>query len=202
MISHFLDWLRFIRRQNWRGVFSCVARKNVFLYAASQSCKVCRGFSASFEATAWIWCKHKDVSPSLRVFWGTFGLQSAEKGPNSRHNPGMDSSTVSPVKDLLCTWLLSIVLVFTYYFNIFPLLCTKAINSFGLLFSFGTDVMVHIPLVVKTEWVVGYVFIWYCRRKSLDWLWFDFCLIWSYRLARSFTSGVSQMTGNLACSSH
>lgn len=79
------------------------------LHAASQFRRLCRGFSTVSETAAWVWCEHKDVSPSLRVFWGAFGLQSAEKGPNSRDDPGVDGPTVSPVKEPLSALLLSLI---------------------------------------------------------------------------------------------
>lgn len=39
----------------------------------------------------------EDLPLALRVFWGAAELQSAEKGANSREDPGMDGPTVSPV---------------------------------------------------------------------------------------------------------
>lgn len=69
------------------------------LSAAPQVCGVCRDFPALSEATAWMRCSRRDVSPTLRVFRGAGGLQSAEKGPNSKHDPGVDGSTVSPATE-------------------------------------------------------------------------------------------------------
>lgn len=76
-------------------------RKNAFLSAASQSGEVCRVFSAVRGTGAWIGGPRWDVPPSLRVFWGTCGLRSGEKGPNSRHDPGVDSPAVSPREESL-----------------------------------------------------------------------------------------------------
>lgn len=81
------------------GVLLCGQRRgNVFLGEGPQFGEFCGCFSAGVEAPVRIRRKHKDVSASLRVFWGAFGLQSTEKGPVARHHPGMDSPTVSPVK--------------------------------------------------------------------------------------------------------
>lgn len=153
------------------------------LDAASHFREVCRGFSRVSQTTAWICCWHKDVSPYLRVFRGAFGLQSIEKGPNSRHDPGMDSATVSPVKEPLCALLLSwiIMLSFTYCLIIWMSFHTSALTRLGLPFCLSTDGMIHIPVAVKTHWLVSHI--------SRD---FAFALIgsklpeelfWSYRTA-------------------
>lgn len=73
--------------------------KNALLHAAAaHPCGLHRGVCAVFESpAAWMWRGHTDVPPSLLVFWGACGLQSAEKGPNSWEDPGMDCPTVSPL---------------------------------------------------------------------------------------------------------
>lgn len=77
------------------GVVLCRKRKNVLLFAALQVCGVCRVSPALFGTTVWIWLPGQDVSPSLLLLRGHCGLQSAEKGPNPRPHPGVDSSAVS-----------------------------------------------------------------------------------------------------------
>lgn len=79
-----------------RGSFQQDTR-DVLLRAASHLDEVCRGFSPRTGAGAGV-----RVPPFLLLFWGTRGLQSTEKGPNSRRDPGVDSPTVSPLSEPLC----------------------------------------------------------------------------------------------------
>lgn len=100
------------RSPEWR-------RKNAFLYAAWQVGEVCRVLSSVCGTGAWIGGPHWDVPPSVRVFGGTCGLRSSEKRPNSRHDPGVDSSTVSPQKMSFCIfwllWILDLLRFFIYW---------------------------------------------------------------------------------------
>lgn len=72
-------------------------RKNALLHAASQFCGLCRGSVDILGAPLRFWSNREDLPLALRVFWGLAGLQSSEKGANSREDPGMDDPTVSPV---------------------------------------------------------------------------------------------------------
>lgn len=42
-----------------------------------------------------VWSHRGDLPLTLRVFWGSGGLQPTEEGANSREDPRMDDPTVS-----------------------------------------------------------------------------------------------------------
>lgn len=72
--------------------------KNALLHAATQFCGLCRGSDHLLGSPARSWSSREDLPVALRVFRGAAGLQSAEEGPNSREDPGMDGPTVSPLR--------------------------------------------------------------------------------------------------------
>lgn len=80
--------------------------ENAPLHAASLFCGLGRGSVAPLGAPGRLWGHREDLPLALRVFWGPGGLQSAEEGPNSREDPGMDGHTVSPARCVAALWLL------------------------------------------------------------------------------------------------